>query len=530
MRLAASRNSPTLIIPHKVDSMKLFCTALVSGTMLCLSLVSPAIAGPGGTYGPSTYGNSSYYGPSTYPSTYPTNSGYSGTRPYSSYNSGNGYRPSSNSYNNDDYGYQGSGFGGGFTQPSTGYYQPTTNPSNTLPPSTVNQPYYDRRPNDYRYPPVNNGPGYGNSVINGNTYVAHRPSYYNGGWYHGDWNSRNRSSKYSPYAWRGWNWGNGKPSAAYASSPWQYGYWSYSNPYYVRNARGPAYLNYSQPIMASNITVDANGYAPQVVGGMNRQQALQMFATARAAFFAGDLNDAQRQVEQAIAALPGDTVLHEFRSLVLFARGDYSSAAGGIYAVLSSGPGWDWTTMIGLYPNANIYTAQLRNLENFCNGNPNAANARFVLAYHYMTAGYADAATEMYRQVLASNPNDTLSAQLLSSLTGQAWNSGQQVAQLQPINQPIDIRYLIGSWNAKRFDGSQFNLTLDRDGSYHWHFTQAGRTQEFDGTYTIADSVLVLQQNGQPAMVGQVIPLAANRFVFKLTGGDPTDPGLNFVR
>ncbi|MDB5339050.1 MAG: hypothetical protein JWN70_4669 [Planctomycetaceae bacterium] len=534
--------------------MKLICTALVSGTMLCLSLVSPAMAGPGGTYGYGTgygtggygqggYGQSGYgqntYGPvapTTYPTTYPTNGGYVGPRPYPTYNAGTtgSYRPVS-TYNTNDYGYQGAGFGGGFNQPSTVIYNPNVNvrPNNMLPPTTINQPYYDRPVNETLNPNITNGQGYGNNnFINGNNriYVAHRPSYYDSGWYHGDWNSRNRKSKYNPYAWGGWNWGNGKPTGANASSPWQYGYWGYNNPYYVRNARGPGNINYSQPIVANNMTVDASGFAPQVVGQMPRQQALQIFSTARAAFFAGDLDDAQAQVEQAIAALPGDTVLHEFRSLVLFAKGDYSSAAGGIYAVLSSGPGWNWTTMIGLYPNSNIYTAQLRNLENFCNGNPNAANARFVLAYHYMTAGYADAATEMYRQVLATNPQDTLSAQLLSSLTGQAWNNGQQVAQLQPIDQSVDIRYLIGNWQATRIDGSQFNLSLSRDGTYDWQFAQGGRTQQFNGTYTIADSVLVLQQNGQPAMVGQVIPLAGNRFVFKLTGGDPSDPGLNFVR
>ena len=509
--------------------MKLICTALVSGTLLCLSLVSPAAAGPGGTYGPG-YGTGGYgtggYGqnPSYGPQTYPQSGNYTTPRV-------NPYAPGNNYYRDDDDDWHGGGFNGGFGPSKTVIYNPNSNvrPVNTAP-TSINQPYYDRRPNDYRYPNANNnGQPFVNN--NGRPYVAHRPRYYDSGWYHGDWNSRNRSSKYNPYAWGGWNYGNGKPSAAYASSPWQYGYWSYSNPYYARNAQGPAYFNYAQPIVASNITVDASGYSPQVVGQMPREQALQIFATARAAFFAGDLDDAQRQVEQAIAALPGDTVLHEFRALVLYARGDYASAAGAIYAVLSSGPGWNWTTMIGLYPNANIYTRQLRHLENFCSGNPNAGNARFVLAYHYMTAGYADAAAEMYRQVLTTNPGDTLSAQLLSSLTGTAYNPNPQTVDLQPLpSQSVDIRYLIGNWSAKRRDGSQFRLSLDRDGTYDWQFSQGGRTQQFNGTYTIADSVLVLQQNGQPAMVGQVIPLAGNRFVFKLTGGDPSDPGLNFVR
>jgi hypothetical protein len=33
--------------------------------------------------------------------------------------------------------------------------------------------------------------------------------------------------------------------------------------------------------------------------------------------------------------------------------------------VLSVGPGWDWTTLIGLYPSIDVYTTQLRALEDF---------------------------------------------------------------------------------------------------------------------------------------------------------------------
>ena len=520
--LRIPRFIPTLNLYYldlKVEIMKPICTTLVSGTMLCLSFVPLAIGGPGGTYGPSN--GSSGYGPTsrTTPRYYgPSNNNY-GPR--------GGYRPGRDDDDDDDYRpYNGSGFNGGFAPPETVIYKPNIIVKQGTPSPTGNRPYYDRTPDGN----FNTRPSkpFANSNSRSRYAAAHRPRYYEGSWYHGDWNTRNRTSNYRPYAWGGWNWGDNKPSAAVVTSPWQYGYWSYSNPYYTKS-RGPSYFNYSQPIIATNISADANGqFLPIAVGQMSREQALQIFATARAAFFAGDLDAAQQQIEQAIATLPSDTVLHEFRALVLFARRDYSSAAGTLYAVLSSGPGWDWTTMIGLYPNSNIYTGQLRTLENYCNGNPGAANARFVLAYHYMTAGYSDAAIEMYRQVLTTNPNDTLSAQLLSSLTGQP---ASQVAQLQPMaSQQIDLRYLMGNWSASRPDGSNFQLSLRRDGTYNWSFSQGGRVQQFNGSYTVADSVLVLQQNGQPAMVGQVIPLAGNRFVFKLTGGDPADPGLNFVR
>ena len=39
--------------------------------------------------------------------------------------------------------------------------------------------------------------------------------------------------------------------------------------------------------------------------------------------------------------------------LVLFAQGKYEQAAAPLYSVLSVGPGWDWTTLIGNYSDAN---------------------------------------------------------------------------------------------------------------------------------------------------------------------------------
>jgi hypothetical protein len=81
-----------------------------------------------------------------------------------------------------------------------------------------------------------------------------------------------------------------------------------------------------------------------------------------------------------------------------------------IYAVLSTGPGWDWTTTAGLYPNIDAYTQPLRALEVSCNANPRAASARFLLAALDMTQGSNDAAAGVLKQVVALPPRDTLSA------------------------------------------------------------------------------------------------------------------------
>ena len=91
--------------------------------------------------------------------------------------------------------------------------------------------------------------------------------------------------------------------------------------------------------------------------------AVAKFDAAREAFHNGDYAGALGLTDEALKVLPNDATLHEFRALVLFAVGKYDLAAGPLYAVLSVGPGWDWTTLAGLYPSIDVYTAQLRKLE-----------------------------------------------------------------------------------------------------------------------------------------------------------------------
>src|SRR5262249_30167678 len=134
---------------------------------------------------------------------------------------------------------------------------------------------------------------------------------------------------------------------------------------------------------------------------------------SRAAFASGDHKQALELCNQALKTLPNDAVVHEFRSLILFAMQNYRDAAAAAYAVLSAGPGWDWTTLTTLYGNIGDYTTQLRRLESFVQENPRSSEARFLLAYHYLTSGYPDAARAQLREVDALTPNDRLVKQLL---------------------------------------------------------------------------------------------------------------------
>ena len=264
---------------------------------------------------------------------------------------------------------------------------------------------------------VANRPNIGNNVnINNRTNNFVRPTHDDwnrGDWYHGDWHGNwNNSWYYRPVGW--WTAGYWA-GAALSAIPWSWGYWPYYNPYYAGPVvDGGATIDYSQPI----VVAQAAASPPVIQAGLTaEEQATPLLDAARNAFMQGDYKTALAQVDQAIAQVPNDTVLHEFRGLALFALGRYKEAAAADYAVLSAGPGWDWTTLSALYPNVDVYTEQLRALEQYAKSHPAASEARFLLAENYLTCGYTDAAAAQLKAVVQLNPKDQLSAQLLNSIS-----------------------------------------------------------------------------------------------------------------
>jgi uncharacterized protein (TIGR03066 family) len=332
------------------------------------------------------------------------------------------------------------------------------------------------------------------------------------------------------------------------------GYASYSNPYYAGGGDTAAYYDYSQPITVINQEPDAYAgatAAPATVaaaepaaGAPNAQApspAIQEGTThmdlARAAFQQEDYTGAAREADLAIKALPKDAALHEFRALIFFATKDYKQAAATLYAVLSAGPGWDWTTLSAMYAQTSTYTDQLRVLEEYVKANPKSADARFVLAYHYLTCSHSEAARKQYETVLKLEPNDELSAQLLTLVGGTPEAPPGASAQPPDAEPPagseptppkeIDAAKVVGKWTAKRKDGATFWLTLTPDEKFTWSFDNKGKRQEFGGKYSVDGAILVLERTDGAQMPG-LVTMAENGFNFKLYGGAPDDPGLDF--
>jgi hypothetical protein len=265
-----------------------------------------------------------------------------------------------------------------------------------------------------------------NSAANVRTAIIISPhSNFNGRAYNlGGWINSWHNGRYSGYR-RGWYDGWYPWIAGYWSWPgtYPYGYGWYggaggtlgwANPYWP----GTGY-DYSQPIPLPEgglPTEPLNPYSPTPTPPTVPQEVLQDFDAARDAFKQGAYDKALELNSKAVAKLPSDATLHEFRALTLFAQKNYREAAGGLYAVLSAGPGWNWATVWSLYPDARTYTDQLRALETFVRANPDDAAAHFVLAYHYLMTGYNDSAIRQLEQAVKLNPKDQVSPNLLKSL------------------------------------------------------------------------------------------------------------------
>lgn len=352
-----------------------------------------------------------------------------------------------------------------------------------------------------------------------------------GDWYHGSW--------YPGAGW-GYMWDNYPVAAAVGMTAWGinrigygWGYSSYDNPYYAESS-GSSY-DYSEPLVVYSDSASAGSDVASAAPNAAAQPTdpgMAAFDAARSAFYSGDYATALAQLDTTLKTMPNDAVVHEFRSLVLFALQKYPESAAAIYAVLAAGPGWDWTTMSSLYPSVDAYSKQLRSLEDFVRANPQSPDGRFLVGYHYMTNGYADAASKQFKLAQGLLPNDKLIGQLVA-MTTPADPSKQVAAAAAPTPPPanaIKADQFVGAWKASA-QGSDFQLDLGQDGSFTWTYTKGKRKQSIKGVYAVDQNNLALEtSDGGGTMLAQVDFTNPSQFTFKMVGDGPKDPGLEFKR
>lgn len=395
---------------------------------------------------------------------------------------------------------------------------------------------------------VGNRTGIGNHNFNGNTFNignrnlnlagrGYRPSYYNHGFYHGYWNGHYGLGWGwgGGYWWRPWYWGYG--GWGLGMLMYESGYTGYSNPYYYSGGGTTNVYNYSQPIPVNYNTPGATADSA-VPTASNDSDALQ---PAIDAFQKGNFDRSLDLVNALIRKNSSDAVFHEFRALVLFARGDYQEAAATIHSVLAVGPGWDWTTLSHLYANIQDYHDQLSALERFVQAHDSNGSAHFLLAYHYLTEGHPDPAVDQLKKVMALVPEDKVAADLVKMLspppsqTDSATGESPLVtapppSSPEPAAQPVDPMSLKGAWTASRDDGSKFELLFGENNEFTWNYSRKEKNFTFGGTWQVEGDLLTLERKDGGSMIGTIKLAGDGSFQMHMLGEPEEDPGLTFRR
>jgi tetratricopeptide (TPR) repeat protein len=375
---------------------------------------------------------------------------------------------------------------------------------------------------------------------------------YHATWIHGYWTGQYPGG----FGWR--SFGSGVPSSqgarsggepgiglGWGLSSWlfgpmlyTYGYFPYANPYDRASkvaSRRPAARDYSQPIDPQSAP------PPNPVTDL----AAATFETAREAFKRGDHSRALELIDQVLKEMPDDPALHEFRALALFALTRCDEAAAALYAVLAVQPGCDWTTLISLYADPGRYTQQLRTFEAISARFPQSASVHFVLAYHYLTQEFAEAAVAQYKSATALEPRDALSSQLIlqlehprpqvttsgptqsSSSTATAAAVQQNLVNMIPAGKEGKIA---GNWTAQPGDDRTISVVFHYGGRFTWKVSRQGKEQQFEGNTRYENGMLAfVQDQNNSTMVGNVRWVDESHFVFTVMGAGPEDKGLSFT-
>ncbi len=363
---------------------------------------------------------------------------------------------------------------------------------------------------------------------------------HHGDWYNGSWDPG-----------EGWDymWDNYPGAAAIGVTRWGvnrlaygFGYWGYSNPYTTGGGSGSSSsYSYSEPLVNYGTSTSEPsaepGASPADSGTAGAQQptdeGMAAFEEARTAFYGGDYDKSLALLDTTLKTMPRDTVVHEFRGQVLFALKKYPESAAAVYAVLSAGPGWDWTTMSGLYPSVDIYTQQLRDLENFTKANPASADASFLLGYHYQAMGHKESAERAFSLALQQLPNDKLLKQLVAITTPTDTKAKTPPAPPVPADLPpekvLSVEKLVGKWKASDAD-AKFELQLAADGAFTWTFSRGKTTESVKGVFAVDQNNLAMEPDAGGTMLAEVNLTDPSQMLFKMVGGGQDDRGLQFTR
>jgi hypothetical protein len=332
-------------------------------------------------------------------------------------------------------------------------------------------------------------------------------------------------------------WTNYPVAAAFGVTAWGvnamsylFGYYPYTNPYYTAPATTQVVYDYSQPLIDTTPPPAASESGEPAPPTPQEAEGLKVFDQAREAFKEKNYEQASSLTDKALAKMPKDAIMHEFRALTLFCLGKYRESAATLYAVLSVTPGMDWTTMNSLFSDLDEYTRHQRTLEKYATDHPQSADAYFLLYYLYKTGGYNDVAIRMIKKVTTLNPQDQLAKQLQAMITPVDENSaGGAPPKAEASTKKYSKDQLAGKWQAKTKTGS-IEMNLEKDGTFTWTYKEGAKSQDVRGIFDVDGATLALQPDSGGTMLAEVDLGGKRSLKFKMIGGAENDPGLDFQK
>ena len=368
------------------------------------------------------------------------------------------------------------------------------------------------------------------------------------------------------------------PRGAWAASPSPWLYSGYYNPYITPQTQTiivqqPVPVPAGTEAPATAATAVAFDYSkpigvtenPPEPGAVDTAQ--ETLAGARESFKTGDYARALALTDQALAQTPNDPILHEFRALVLFALKRYEEAAATAYAVLTAGPGWNWATMVGLYPDVDTYSNQLRAARGQRWPEPERRVWPLPACVPLHGAGtqglgrgpvpecrqdssrrissrrdsprpwaprppnHPSCRPSLHRPAIAGWRNPWTSPRPEVAIAHKPRRRASLAHRADVPLPPAPPQNLQGQWSAKPNDKTAIALSINPDGTFAWTVTQDGKSQKLEGWAGYQDQILTLAQEQGPPLVGKVtVDPAGNRFAFKPPGTPESVAGLSFEK
>jgi len=261
--------------------------------------------------------------------------------------------------------------------------------------------------------------------------------------------------------------------AAFSAIPWSWGYWPYYNPYYVGPVIvGSATIDYSQPIVVAQAASPPVGQAGLTAG----EQATPLLDAARDAFMQGDYKTALASGAGHCASARRHRAARVPRPDALRA-GRYKEAAATDYAVLSAGPGWDWTT---LSASIRTWTSTRSNsrLGAVRKSEPGGVGCEIPAGRSLPDLRNTDAAAAQLKEVVRLNPKDSYPPNCSIAFPHRIPPSRRRPATggADEAGRCVEPR---GNWTATRADSATIKLALAGDGKFTWAVDQNGKPQQF---------------------------------------------------